>query len=112
MLLITAVKDDRNLKHHVSKIGYDLSFQEELKDQNCYPQDRSKVWNGVHVSLSDLVYLVCMPRSGIVGSYGSSISSFLSDLHTDFTLSTGRFFKDQTGHSSVKASICNHLSCF
>ena len=30
---------------------------------------------GVHVSLSDLVSLVCMPRSGIAGSYGSSISS-------------------------------------
>ena len=32
--------------------------------------------SGVHVSLSDLVSLVCMPRSGIDGSYGSSISSF------------------------------------
>ena len=32
---------------------------------------------GVHVSLSDLVSLLCMPRSGIAGSYGSSISSFL-----------------------------------
>ena len=31
---------------------------------------------GVHVSLSDLVSSVCMPRSGIAGSYGSSISSF------------------------------------
>ena len=29
---------------------------------------------GVQVSLSDLVSLVCMPRSGIAGSYGSSIS--------------------------------------
>ena len=29
---------------------------------------------GVHVSLSDLVSLVCMPRSGIAWSYGSSIS--------------------------------------
>ena len=31
---------------------------------------------GVHVSLSILVFLVCMPSSGIAGSYGSSISSY------------------------------------
>ena len=37
---------------------------------------------GVHVSLSDLVSSVCMLRSGIAGSYGSSISSFLRNLPT------------------------------
>ena len=37
---------------------------------------------GVHVSLSDLVSSVCMPRNGIAGSCDSSSSSFLRNLHT------------------------------
>ena len=37
---------------------------------------------GVHVSLSILVSSVCLPSSGISGSYGSSISSFLRNRHT------------------------------
>ena len=37
---------------------------------------------GLHVSLSILVSSVCMPSSGIARSYGSSISSFLRNLHT------------------------------
>ena len=36
----------------------------------------------VHMSLSVLVSSVCMSSSGIAGSYGSSISSFLRNLHT------------------------------
>ena len=37
---------------------------------------------GVHVSLSILVSSVCMLSSGIAGSYGNSVSSFLRNLHT------------------------------
>ena len=37
---------------------------------------------GVHVYLSILVSSVCMPSSAIARSYGSSISSFLRNLHT------------------------------
>ena len=37
---------------------------------------------GVLMSLSILVSLVCMHSSGIAGSYGSSVSSLLENLHT------------------------------
>ena len=44
--------------------------------------NRAAVNIEVHVSLSVLVSLVCMPSSGIAGLYGSASSSFLRNLHS------------------------------
>ena len=51
---------------------------------------------GVHVSLSILVSFMCMPSSGIAGSYGSSVSSFLSNLVWAFLFKVSLLAKQRT----------------
>ena len=59
---------------------------------------------GVHVSLSDLAYSG-MASSGLAGSYGCSISSFLKNLHT------GVLKKPHTVLYSGCTSLHSHKQC-
>ena len=67
---------------------------------------------GVHVSLSILVSSVGMPRSGIAGSYGSSISSFQATPFVRYHTNAANQIREKYILETAFGNVVHHLPCF
>ena len=67
--------------------------------------------HGIYVSLSILVSLEYMPRSGIAGSYGGFTPSFLQNLHIVFLVAVSIYIPTNSARAFPFLHILSRIYC-